>query len=63
MTRCVMMSDPAAAIARDDSERCADHDAKQARAEADHQRNARAVDQARKNVAPESVGAEPIGAN
>ena len=52
-------TEPAAQIAGDDSEHRAEQDGDAVRDDADQQRGARAVDQAREQVAAEQVGAEP----
>ncbi len=52
-------ADPAAEIARDDAEQRADQHRDAIGDDADDQRGARAEDQAREQVAPQEVGAEP----
>jgi hypothetical protein len=50
---------PAAEIARDDAEQGADQHRNAIRGDADDQRGAGAEDQAREQIAPQQVGAEP----
>ena len=60
MKRWMPVVDPAAEIGRGDAEDGAERRADERRGEADHQRGARAVDEARADVAAVRVGAAPV---